>query len=117
MLMLEIREIIHGAATVKLFITMQVLDIEEELQMLILVLIGLKRRLRFKEFWETLETIVQQKILAELTLFRLLKETLVLVITLEEHTEHQIQETSKTNWMQLNLRRALSNLPSKNLRS
>jgi hypothetical protein len=113
-MVLEIRGIILGVAIITLYIIMVVLlDIEEEQQMLIPVLTGLKRRLMSKEFSEILVTTVLWKILADLMLLMQSKEILVLAITMEP-IEPTILEMNKNRLMQHNLRKVLLNLHSKN---
>jgi hypothetical protein len=91
-------------------------DIEEERLKLTPVLIGPKKRLMFKEFLEILEITDQWKTHADLKLFMNLKEIWVSLITMEL-TEAIIQETNKNSLMQLSLRKVLSNLLSKSLKS
>jgi hypothetical protein len=113
-MVLEIRGIILGVAIITLSITMvELLDIEEEQQMLIQVLTGHRKKLMSKEFLEILATTVLWKILADLILSMQLKEILVLVIIMEP-IEPTIQEMNKNRLMQLNLRKVLLNLHSKN---
>jgi hypothetical protein len=113
-MVLEIRGIILGVVIIILSITMVVLlDIEEEQQMLIPALTGHRKRLMSKEFSEILVTTVLWKILADLMLLMQSKEILVLAITMEL-TEPTIQEMNKNRLMQLNLRKVLLNLHSKN---
>ena len=92
------------------------MDIEEELLKLTPVLIGPKKRLMFKEFLEILEITDRWKTHADLKLFMNLKEIWVSLITMEL-TEAIIQETNKNSLMQLSLRKVLSNLLSKSLKS
>lgn len=96
-LMLEIRGIILGGTTKSFITTVAQLATELEAQLpQTLELIGLKRRLRFKEFLVILVTIVPPRILVVLRLSTLLKENLVSLTTAMVQIELPTsQETSK----------------------